>query len=170
MCSSAGISGKKTNHSLRLFGVSSMFEENIPEKIIQERSGHRSITALRVYEKITNQQMTTHQQMIEISRVLMPSSSTNLGKQKSEVLGPSMVVLAPIVHFHSKSLNSLLLVCLTIWFLYLSAILSVIIIIMQSACVESEFTNRVAVIHHIFNTGGDFDPPMQYNTSTCTLL
>jgi hypothetical protein len=83
MCSSAGISGKKTNHSLRLFGVSSMFEENIPEKIIQERSGHRSITALRVYEK------TTHQQMIEISRVLMPSSSTNLGQQTSEVLGPS---------------------------------------------------------------------------------
>jgi integrase len=75
MCSSAGISGKKTNHSLRLFGVSSMFEENIPEKIIQERSGHRSITALRVYEKITNQQMTTHQQMIEISRVLGPSSA-----------------------------------------------------------------------------------------------
>ena len=64
MCSKAGVEGNKTNHSLRSFGVTSMFEENIPEKVIQERSGHRSITALRVYEKTTNKQM------VEASRVL----------------------------------------------------------------------------------------------------
>ena len=70
MCSLAGIEGNKTNHSLRSFGVSSMFEQQIPEKIIQERSGHRSLDALRVYEKTTNQQK------VEASRVMsMPSTS-----------------------------------------------------------------------------------------------
>ena len=53
MCSAAGVEGKKTNHSLRSFRVTSMFEENIPEKVIQGRSGHRSVTALRVYKKLT---------------------------------------------------------------------------------------------------------------------
>ena len=65
--------GEQNESSLRSFGVSSMFERDIPEKIIQERSGHRSITALRVYEKTTNQQM------IETSQVLPPESSTSSG-------------------------------------------------------------------------------------------
>ncbi|XP_011406250.1 PREDICTED: glutamine-rich protein 1-like [Amphimedon queenslandica] len=71
MCSKAGLQGNKTNHSLRSFGVSSLFQENVPEKIIQERSGHRSVSALRMYEK------TTSKQLIEASRVLscIPSQS-----------------------------------------------------------------------------------------------
>ena len=43
MCSQAGISGKKTNHSLRATGVTRMFDKGAPEKLIQERTGHRSI-------------------------------------------------------------------------------------------------------------------------------
>ena len=82
MCSAAGVEGKKTNHSLRSFGVTSMFEENIPEKVIQERSGHRSVTALRVYEK------TNDKQMIEASRVLSciqsPETSCDLPPAKSQ--------------------------------------------------------------------------------------
>ena len=81
MCSLAGIQGNKTNHSLRSFGVSSMFEQQIPEKIIQERSGHRSLDALRVYEKTTNQQK------IAASRVMtacMPSTSDYEEKRNKE--------------------------------------------------------------------------------------
>ena len=73
MCSLAEIQGNKTNHSLRSFGVSSMFEQHIPEKNIQEQSGHRSLDALGVYEKTTNQQK------IAASRVVTTCMSSTSG-------------------------------------------------------------------------------------------
>ena len=36
MCVDAGISGNKTNHSLRATGASQLFQANVPEKVIQE--------------------------------------------------------------------------------------------------------------------------------------
>ena len=52
MCSEAGISGHKTNHSLRATAATEMFRLDAPEKLIQERTGHRSIEALRNYERL----------------------------------------------------------------------------------------------------------------------
>ena len=53
MCIEADIKGHKTNHSLRATGASELFEAGVPEKIIKERTGHRSLDALRCYEKTT---------------------------------------------------------------------------------------------------------------------
>ena len=58
-----GVSGK-TNHSLRATGTSMMLQAGVPEKIVQERTGHRSLEALRMYE------CTTTTQHMEVSRVL----------------------------------------------------------------------------------------------------
>ena len=55
MCEGVGIFGK-TNHSLRATGATRLFEANMPEKLIQERTGHRSTAALRQYEHTTVQQ------------------------------------------------------------------------------------------------------------------
>ena len=55
MFTQIGISGK-TNHSLRATGASNLFQAGIPEKIIQERTGHRSLKALRMYERMTTSQ------------------------------------------------------------------------------------------------------------------
>ena len=41
-----------------------MFQAGVPEKIVQERTGHRSLEALRMYERSTT---TQH---MEVSRVL----------------------------------------------------------------------------------------------------
>ena len=57
MCSEAHISGRKTNHSLRATGASELFEAGVPEKIIKERTAHRSLEALRLYERTTNKQL-----------------------------------------------------------------------------------------------------------------
>ena len=53
MCNDAWISGKKSNHSLRGTGTIEMFQAHVPEKIIQERTGHRSLAAMRTYECTT---------------------------------------------------------------------------------------------------------------------
>ena len=55
MFTEIGISGK-SNHSLRVTGASVLFQANVPEKIIQERTGHRSIKALRLYACTTGEQ------------------------------------------------------------------------------------------------------------------
>ena len=50
VCKEAGIEGDKTNHSLRAAGTTRMWEGNVPEKLIQQRTGHRILEALRTYE------------------------------------------------------------------------------------------------------------------------
>ena len=56
MCATAGISGHKTNHSLRATAATEMFRQGAPEKLIQERTGHRSLEALRSYERLDEEQ------------------------------------------------------------------------------------------------------------------
>ena len=60
MCALAGIEGRVTNHSMRATSVTRMYETGDPEKVIQERTGHRSLEALRVpgrvYERTNSQQ------------------------------------------------------------------------------------------------------------------
>ena len=50
MCEKAGISGEYTNHSFRAYGTTTLFQSQVPEKLIQERTGRRSLDALRQYE------------------------------------------------------------------------------------------------------------------------
>ena len=64
MTTEAGISGKKTNHSLRVTGATSLYRAGVPERIIQERTGHRSLQSLRQYER------TSKDQEMAVSRIL----------------------------------------------------------------------------------------------------
>ncbi len=56
MCSEAKIQGSKTNHSLRATAATQMFQQGVPEKLIQERTGHRSLEGLRSYERLCESQ------------------------------------------------------------------------------------------------------------------
>ena len=53
MCKEAGISQKKTNHSLRATGASALFNAGVPEKLIRGVTGHRS-KALQLHERHLN--------------------------------------------------------------------------------------------------------------------
>ena len=53
MCVKAGLE-TRTNHSLRATAATALFD--IPEKVIHERTGHRSLDALRKYERSTERQ------------------------------------------------------------------------------------------------------------------
>ena len=48
MCRNAGLEGHKTNHSLWATGATEMCWGNVPEKLIQERTGHRLLKSLSV--------------------------------------------------------------------------------------------------------------------------
>ena len=67
MCVSAGFK-RKTAHSLRVACVSSLFNAGVDEKLIRERSGHRS-NALFQYEKPAEENVP------KVSNILGPSTS-----------------------------------------------------------------------------------------------
>ena len=56
MCEEAGIKERKTNHSLRVTGATTLYTGGVPEREIQERTGHRSLVGLRKYERTGEQQ------------------------------------------------------------------------------------------------------------------
>ena len=41
---------------LRVAGASLLFDAGVPERIIQARTGHRSLKSLRLYERVTEKQ------------------------------------------------------------------------------------------------------------------
>ena len=69
ICNKGRIEGNKTNHSLRATGVSELFQAGVPEKLIQERSGHLSLDGLRQYQR------TTVSQHEAVSKVLTSGST-----------------------------------------------------------------------------------------------
>ena len=74
MCSNAGISERFTNHSLRAYGATTLFQAEVPEKLIQQRTGHRSVEGVRRYER------TSESQLLDISNIMscgskVPSNS-----------------------------------------------------------------------------------------------
>ena len=74
ICKDGGLP-PRSNHSLRATGATTMFQANVPEKIIQSTTGHRSIDGLRRYERISTEQ---HQ---ALSRVMMSSEATTYKEQ-----------------------------------------------------------------------------------------
>ncbi len=74
MCEEAGIGERKTNHSLRVTGATSLYNGGVPEREIQQRTGHRSLEALRKYERTGEQQHKAVSSMLS-SAVDLPYSS-----------------------------------------------------------------------------------------------
>ena len=52
----SGIGVHYTNHSCRAESITCMFNNGLPEKVIAETSGHRSVKALRCYEGTSSTQ------------------------------------------------------------------------------------------------------------------
>ena len=78
ICKEGEVGGKKTNHSLR---ASELFQAGIPEKVIQERTGHLSLTGLRHYERVTDDQQ-------RVASNVLSSTNTKLEKSISRPLQP----------------------------------------------------------------------------------
>ena len=67
ICAQAGLSGNYTGHSGKAASITQMYDAGVEEGLIQERSGHRSIKCLLMYNR------TTEIQKRQVSEVLNPS-------------------------------------------------------------------------------------------------
>ena len=101
LCQEAGISGQKTNHSLRATGASQLFQVNAPEKIIQERTGHRSTDTL--YKRTAEEQ---HMAVTKVLSSNLDVSYMSVLQQCKAVDNPANPALANLgmktLHFSSK--------------------------------------------------------------------
>ena len=79
-----GITGK-SNHSLRATGATELFSGNCPEKVIQERTGHRSLKALRMYERTTEKQHQVVSKMLSSTEELDHGRCTASGAVANSV-------------------------------------------------------------------------------------
>ena len=55
ICLRAGISGYKTNHSLRATTASRLYHEGVDEQLIMERTGHCSIDGIISYKRTSTE-------------------------------------------------------------------------------------------------------------------
>ncbi len=56
LCEQGGISGFKTNYSLRVTSATRLFQQGVDEQLIMTRTGHRSIQSVRTYKRVSGQQ------------------------------------------------------------------------------------------------------------------
>ena len=101
MCAEAGVKGEKSNHSLRVAGASSLFEAGVPERVIQERTGHKSIGALRVYEKVNVEQEE------QVSKILCGSKEKFTAEKDEPAAVPPKLPLQPPANnqYHNCTVN-----------------------------------------------------------------
>ena len=75
--------------ALRATGTTALFDAGVPEAIIQKRTGHKSISALRQYERVTASQNEI------VASVLLPRSQVGEESIVYNTLEP-MITNAPI--------------------------------------------------------------------------
>ena len=56
ICRVAGIEGYKTDHSLRATICTIGLEKAVPEKLIMEHTGHRTVKSLHTYQRVSDEQ------------------------------------------------------------------------------------------------------------------
>ena len=56
LCRDAGITGNKTNHCLRATTATRGLDVGVPEKMLMERTGHRSVDSLLRYQRPSEEQ------------------------------------------------------------------------------------------------------------------
>lgn len=97
MCKSAGIGGHKTNHSLRATGATQFYLAGVPEKIIKERTGHKSLEALRHYEN------TSDKQNVAVSNVLSSVTETSFDTEMKKIEDNTTQHMQNVTCFSSSS-------------------------------------------------------------------
>ncbi len=94
MCAEAGVVGSKTNHSLWATSATDMYKAGAPEKLIQERTGHRSIEALRTHERSSKEQHKAVYSLLSVTQhstyAYHHSSSQSISTCVQPALSPSL--------------------------------------------------------------------------------
>ena len=71
LCEKGGISGYKTNHSLRASAATRLFQHGVDEQLIMGVTGHRSVDGVRSYKRVSREQ---HKEISTLLEIPAPNS------------------------------------------------------------------------------------------------
>ena len=83
MCAEAGIAANYTNHSLRAYGATTMFQAGVSEKLIKQQTGHNSVESLRQYECASESQLLDVSNIVSFNQNPSPRDFEMLSVMKS---------------------------------------------------------------------------------------
>ena len=81
MCQIAGITGFKTNHSLRVTTATRLFQAGVDEQLIMKRTGHRSVDGVRKYKQISEEQNENLSEILNQEKKIKLNDQTGASKQ-----------------------------------------------------------------------------------------
>ena len=90
LCASAGISGFKTNHLLRVTNATRLFQSGVDEQLIMARTGHRSVEGVRSYKRISHEQRQTLSEVLNSATNGNEEPNTEVKKPRIEELQKSV--------------------------------------------------------------------------------
>ena len=79
LCKEAGITGFKTNHSLRATATSRLYHSGIDEQLVMERTGRRSLEGVRSYKRTSDEQRRHISEIMKRATTASSSSSVSTG-------------------------------------------------------------------------------------------
>lgn len=111
ICKSAGITGYKTNHSLRATTTTRLYQSGVDEQLVMERTGHRSLDGVRSYKRTSDCQrfalsdiLNKETSSLQPTRPVVPLVQSALSNQLLQGLSiPSATFSHCEVHFHVGS-------------------------------------------------------------------
>ena len=75
LCKAAGITGFRTNHSLRATAATRLYRSGIDEQMVVEHTGHRSLEGVRSYKRTSDTQKKAMSDILNSKRIHTEESS-----------------------------------------------------------------------------------------------
>ena len=149
LCTEAGISGFRTNHSLRATTETRLYQANVDEQLIMERTGHRSLEGVREYKRTSNNQKEKlsdllNSQLKESSTTSDSPSIASTSGQQAKVPAHAMQLDLPIpLSASTQPLNGAVAV--------------------QDSCLR-QINSSLSMFQNIMHM-----PPTAFNFNSCTV-
>ena len=87
MCQAAGITGFKTNHSLRATTATRLFHAGVDEQLIMERTGRRSLDGVRSYKRTCSEQQQQISAIVtQVSKRQKVDNTANVVQERCEAV------------------------------------------------------------------------------------
>ena len=107
ICTNAGITGRKSNHSLKATCATRLFQEGIDEQVIMEKTGHRSVRGVRAYKRINDAHIYSANVAIDGQSVkkFLTSNDSNMNGMTFNINATNVTIFNGN-HQHEQNMNN----------------------------------------------------------------
>lgn len=104
LCREAGISGFRTNHSLRATTATRLYQAGVDEQLIMERTGHHSVDGVRSYKRTNQEQQENLSDILSLAK--KPRNGLSLVQPIQNISNSQQLSVQPDKLQHMFTLNN----------------------------------------------------------------